>query len=47
MTNYDETGLYVTLIRGDHKFSDNDFVLGKIIGYADVICYGRRHHPLN
>lgn len=46
MANYDNTGFYITRIRNDHKFSDSDFVLGKIIGYADVICYGRSHTPI-
>lgn len=27
-----------TLIRGDHKLSQNDFVQGKIVGYMDAFC---------
>ena len=35
--------IFKTLVREDHKFGKNDFVLGRISGYMEVICDGRRN----
>lgn len=37
-----ETKLFRTLVKKDHKFGGNDYVLGRISGYKNILCDGDR-----
>lgn len=34
---------FKTLVREDHKFGMNDYVLGRVSGILEVICDGKRN----
>lgn len=32
--------LFKTLVKADHKFGDNEFALGRIFGFMELLCNG-------